>query len=61
MPDEVREHKSDKRSETIPSSRITSDPLDSQLHDSASSLQFTTLIFGQRTGMAIAEAWFCAL
>ncbi len=33
-----RDH--DKRSETIPSSRITPDPLDSQLHDGASSLQF---------------------
>ncbi len=46
----------------IPSSRITPDPLDSQLHDGASSLQFTSLIFYmvQRTGMARAEAWFCA-
>ncbi len=35
----------DTRSETIPSSRITPDPLDTQLHDSASSLQFTSLIF----------------
>ncbi len=34
----------DKRSETIPSSRITPDPLDSPLHDGASSLQFTSLI-----------------
>ncbi len=33
------------RSETIPSSRITPDPLDSQLHVGASSLQFTPLIF----------------
>ncbi len=31
----------DKRSEIIPSSRITPDPLDSQIHDGASSLQFT--------------------
>ncbi len=31
----------DKRSEIIPSSRITPDPLDSQIHDAASSLQFT--------------------
>ncbi len=31
----------DKRSKTIPSSRITPDPLDPQLHDGASSLQFT--------------------
>ncbi len=30
-----------KRSETIPSSRITPDPLDSQLHVGAPSLQFT--------------------
>ncbi len=35
----------DKRSETIPSSRITPDPSDSQIHDGASSLQFTSLIF----------------
>ncbi len=41
----------DRRSETIPSSRITPDPLDSQLHDGASSLQFTSLI---------AEAWLYA-
>ncbi len=41
MPDEVRTP--DKRSETIPSSRISPDPSDSQLHDSASSLQFTSL------------------
>ncbi len=39
MPDELR-----KRSETIPASRITPDPLDSQLHDDASSLQFISLI-----------------
>ncbi len=41
----------DKRSETIPSSRITPDPLDSQIHDGASSLQFTHLLqgSGQRT------------
>ncbi len=38
MPDEVREHL------TIPSSRITPDTLYSQLHDGASSLQFTSLI-----------------
>ncbi len=63
----------DKTSETIPSSRITPDPLDSQLHDGASSghlthvlqgsLHLTHLLqgSGQRTGMAmIAEAWFCA-
>ncbi len=31
----------DKRSEIIPSSRITPDPLDSQIHDAASSLQLT--------------------
>ncbi len=36
---------SDKRSETIPSSRISPDHFDSQLHDGASSLQFTSLIF----------------
>ncbi len=35
----------DKRSETIPSSRITPDPSDSQLHVGASYLQFTSLIF----------------
>ncbi len=35
----------DTRSETIPSSRITPDPLDYQLYDGASSLQFTSLCF----------------
>ncbi len=35
----------DKRSETIPSYRISPDPSDSQLHDGASPLQFTSLIF----------------
>ncbi len=35
----------DEISEIIPSSRITPDPLDSQIHDGASSLQFTSLIF----------------
>ncbi len=35
----------DKRSEIIPSSRITPDPSDSQIHDGASSLQFTSLVF----------------
>ncbi len=57
----------DKRSETIPSSRITPDPLDSQIHDGASSLQLTHVLqgsgqrthllqgSGQRTGMAVAE------
>ncbi len=44
MPDEVREHLTrDQR--PFPSSRITPDLLDSQLHVSASSLQFTSLIF----------------
>ncbi len=36
MPDDYR--KPDKRSETIPSSRTTPDPLDSQLHFGAASL-----------------------
>ncbi len=60
IPDEFREHLT--RSEIIPSSRITPDPLDSQLHDGASSLQFTSLIFYrvQDRGMVIAGAWFCA-
>ncbi len=46
-----RSEKPDKRSETIPSSRITPDPSDSQIHDGASSLQFTHLLqgSGQRT------------
>ncbi len=35
----------DKRSETIPSYRISPDPSDSQLHVGASPLQFTSLIF----------------
>ncbi len=42
----------DKRSETIPSSRITPDPLYSQLHDGASSLQFTSLILLQGSGQS---------
>ncbi len=42
MPDKVRVHLT--RSETIPSPRISPDALDSQLHDGASSLQFTSLI-----------------
>ncbi len=60
MPDEFREHLT--RSETIPSSRITPDPLDSPLHDGASSVHLTHVLqgSGQRTGMVIAEAWFCA-
>ncbi len=53
----------DKRSETIPSSRISPDPSDSLLHDGASSLQFIPLILYRVqvrwSGMAIAEAWFC--
>ncbi len=54
----------DKRSETIfSSSRISPDPSDSQLHVSASPLPSVHLthfyrVSGQRTGMAIAEAWF---
>ncbi len=57
MPDEVREQEI-KRSETIPSSRITPDPSDSQLHYGASPLHLTHFLqgSGQRTGMAIAEA-----
>ncbi len=44
MPEEFwRTH--DKRSETIPSYRISLDPSDSQLHVGASPLQFTSLIF----------------
>ncbi len=41
----------DKRSETIPSSRITPDPSDSQLHDGASSVHLTHVLQGsdQRT------------
>ncbi len=52
----------DKRSEIIPSSRITPDPLDSQLHGGTSPLQLTRVLqgSGQRTGMAVAEACFCA-
>ncbi len=60
MPDEFREHLT--RSETIPSSRITPDPLYYQLHDGASSVHLTHVLqgSGQRTGMNIAEAWLCA-
>ncbi len=53
----------DKRSEIIPSSRITPDPSDSQIHDGASSLQFTSLVFYrvQIRGLEWpAEAWFSA-
>ncbi len=55
MPDEVREHMT--RSETIPSSRISPDPLYYQLHDGASSVHLTHVLqgSGQRTGMDIAE------
>ncbi len=62
IPEEFGEHLT--RSETIPSSRITPDPSDSQLHVGCffSSVQLTHFLqgSGQRTGMAIAEAWFCA-
>ncbi len=57
MPDEVRKHLT--RSETIPSSRISLDPSDSQLHDSASLLTHFLQGSGLRTGMSIAEAWLC--
>ncbi len=53
----------DKRSETISSSRISPDPSDSQLHDGASSLQFTSLMFYRVQVRGLewpAEAWFCA-
>ncbi len=58
MPDEVNEHLT--RSETIPSSRITSDPSDSQLHV----LLFSSLTHflqgsGQRTGMASRSLVLC--
>ncbi len=61
MHDETREHLT--RSETIPSSRMTPDTLDSQLHVGGASLVHLTHFLqgsGQRTGMAIAEALFCA-
>ncbi len=53
----------DKRSETIPSYRISPDPSDSQLHVGTSSLQFTSLIFYRVQVRELewpAEAWFCA-
>ncbi len=53
----------DKRSETIPSYRISLDPSDSQLHAGASPLQFTSLIFYRVQVRGLewpAEAWFCA-
>ncbi len=43
MPEEVREHLT---SETIPSSRISPDPLDSQLHVGASSLHYRVQVRG---------------
>ncbi len=48
----------DTRSETIPSSRITPDL---QIHSFFSSVHLTQFLQGsdQRTGMDIAEAWFC--
>ncbi len=58
----------DKRSETIPSSRITPDPLDSQLHDGGASLQFTSLIFyrlqvrgleWQKLGFVLSDTFLC--
>ncbi len=50
-----RSENTDTRSETIPSSRITPDPLYSQLHDGASSLQFTSLILS--TGFRSENTW----
>ncbi len=53
----------DKRSETIPSSRITPDPLySSSMTCFFSSVHLTHLLqaSGQRTEMTTAEAWFCA-
>ncbi len=40
----------DKRSETIPLSRISPDPSDSQLHDGGASIQFTTHFLECRSG-----------
>ncbi len=64
MPDEVREHLTRYQRPFLhpESPQIGSG---SQLHVGGASLQFTSLIFyrqgsGQRTGMAIVEAWFCA-
>ncbi len=52
----------DKRSETIPSSRITPDPLNDQLHDGASSLQFTHLLQGSgQTGLASRSLVLCSV
>ncbi len=64
MPDEIM-RTPDKRSETIPSSRITPDPLDSQLHVSASSLQFTSSSTGFRSedleelGFVLSDPFLC--
>ncbi len=49
MPEEFGEHLT-KRSETIPSYRNSPDPTDSQLHDSASSIQFTLVFYRLQVG-----------
>ncbi len=50
----------DERSETIPSSRITPDPLDSQIHDGASSVHSLMFYRVQVRGLGWpAEAWCC--
>ncbi len=55
----------DKRSETIPSSRISPDPSDSQLHVGASSLQFTPIIFYRVQVRGLGRPWqkffFCSV
>ncbi len=68
MPDEVREHLTG--DQTVSSSRITPDPSDSQLHDGASSLQFTSRIFyrvqvrglewpEQKLGFVLSDPFLC--
>ncbi len=47
----------DKRSETIPSSRISPDPSDSQLHVGAAFLQFTPLIFYRVQVRGLGRPW----
>ncbi len=49
MPEEFGEHLT-KRSETIPSYRNSPDPTDSQLHDGASSIQFTLVFYRLQVG-----------
>ncbi len=69
MPDEVREHLTRDQRPFL-HSRISPDPSDSQLHDGASSLQFTSLVFyrvqvrglewpQQKLGFVLSDPFLC--